>query len=308
MVFLASKDDSQPSLLEGSKTRTNPYWQAFFILIIFSSYCILFNAILHPEYVADFTAFYSAGLELLDNRNPYRSLSSNFLTITKQLSANLNPPIVLWCFQPLAKLSYPTSSLIWIALVFISGSIGAWIAFYYTFSVNFLKKNGLCLYLLYLSLFSTLMNATIGQFGSFLLFFMMLGYHFYLKKFDYLAGILWGCIISFKLFPALLFFFVLKQGRFKVFALMLVTFLLACLIPYLAYGSIIYTQYYKMMSVVLWYGDNWNASIYGFIFRIFIDPRDIGQNLVPLQIFYVFLFFISLIWYLKKLGQAIFTL
>lgn len=282
----------------------NRYWRAIFVFILISIYCLLFYFILTNQYRLDFTSFYSAALALMKDENPYRVLTTTYLPVAKKLSANLNPPIVLWAFNPLAKLNYHTALALWSAISFILGLIGAGIAFNYAFSARFLKKNWLNLYLIYLLFFSTIMNTAIVQLGAVLLFFIMLGYHFYLNNRNYLAGILWGFIIAVKLFPGLLFFYVLKQGRVKVFVIMLATFLLAWLIPLLIYGPTIYTQYYAMMTRVLWYGDSWNASIYGFIFRLFIDVHDTTQSLILIESFYIFLFFISLIWYLKKLGPS----
>lgn len=281
----------------------NRYWQATFVLSIIYIYWLLFYTVLTQENIIDFTSFFTAILALINNENPYRILYTSFFPVAKKVSANLNPPIVLWMAKPLAQFSYHTALTIWSFFSFILGLIGASITFSYAFSAKFLKKYRLYLYLAYLSLFSTLMNISIVQLGSVLLFFIMLGYHFYLTERNYLAGILWGIIIAVKLFPALLFFYVLKQRRIKVFTVMLATFLLASLIPLLVYGPTIYIQYYEMMSRVLWYGDNWNASFYGYIFRLFIDNRNTSLNLIPVETLYLILFFSSLIWYLKKLGK-----
>lgn len=132
----------------------------------------------------------------------------------------------------------------------------------------------------------------------------MLGYHFYLTNRCYLAGISWGIIIALKLFPALLLFYVLKQGRTRVFLTMLATFLLACLIPILFYGPTLYVQYHSMITRVLWFGDSWNASVYGFLFRLLIDTHYTSHNLIPIELLYSGLFLILLILYLKTLGPS----
>lgn len=273
----------------------------FLFIFVISVYCVLFYTILTCQYNLDFASFYSAALASIKGENPYRVWLATYLPVTKKIAVNLNPPIALLIFNPLARISYPIALAIWLIVSFTLGLIGAGIAFNYTFSTHFLKKNWLVLYLVYLSLFSTLMNISIAQLGAILLFFIMLGYHFYLKNRDYLAGIMWGFIISVKLFPALLFFYVLKQGRFKVFTVMVVVFLLACLIPLLVYGPTVYKQYYSMMSSVFWYGDSWNASIYGFLSRLFINTR---QGLPFIKTIYAILFVILLIGYLKKLGPS----
>jgi alpha-1,2-mannosyltransferase len=280
-------------------------WQLIFLSILISLYSLLFYFIFNGQYRLDFSSFYSANLALMAGKNPYMNLIANYLPPARRLlTANLNPPITLWLFTPLVHFNHRTAVIIWTTLSLIAGLISAGIAFNQAFSSKFLKENSLSLYLVYLSLFSSFINIAIGQIGNFLSFFIMVGYHFYLKKRNVLAGIFWGFIIAVKFFPGLLFFYVLKQGRFKVFAFMVASFLITCLIPLLAYGPTIYQQYYSMMTQVLWYGDNWNASIYGFIFRVLIDTPAHAKSFVLVKTVYVISFFILLIGYLKKLGPS----
>ncbi|MBA3536055.1 MAG: DUF2029 domain-containing protein [Tatlockia sp.] len=281
---------------------SNRYLTIVFTLIVITSYSLLFYWVLTKTHIQDFTSFYATLLNLVNNKNPYSISYSHFLPLTKKLTANLNPPFVFFVFGFLAKFTYQTALAIWIFLSFILGLIGAGLAFHHAFKEDFLRKNWFILFLIYLALFSTIINISMAQIGLILLFILMLGYHFYLGNRDYIAGFFWGVLIAFKFFPALLFIYVIKQRRMKVFALMSATTILACLIPYFVHGRIIYSQYFSMMSQVLWYGDNWNASIFGYIFRLFIHPQSIKQHLILMQIIYVFLFLISFLWYLKKLG------
>jgi hypothetical protein len=264
---------------------------------------MLFYFILSNYQKLDFSAFYSAPYALMQGKNPYSDLFTNYLVVNKALPANLNPPIVLWSLSPLVRLSYSTAVLIWSLFSLILGLLSVAITIRLAFSAKFLQKHRVILYLIYFAFFPTLMNVAILQFGTVLFFFIIAGYHFYLNNRDYYAGILWGIIIAMKFFPALLFFYVLKQGRIKVFWMMLITLLIAWLIPLLVYGPSIYIFYFSMLSHVLWYGDGWNASIYGFIFRLFIDPHN-PYNLILIEVLYVFLFFIFLFWYLKNLGPS----
>lgn len=283
----------------------NRHLKSLFVLLLISTYCLLFYSTLLQVKIQDFTSLYSAMLNLVSNKNPYANLFGSFLPGVKKVSMNLNPPIVLWIFSPLAKLPYQTALTIWIILSFFLGLIGASIAFYYAVSASFFYKKWLYLLIAYLALFSTMMNAAVGQFGAILLFIIMLGYHFYLTNRSVFASILWGLVIAFKFFPALLFFYVLKQRRIKVFFIMMATTLLACLIPYFLYGQIIYTHYFSMMSHVYWYGDSWNASLFGYFARPFISTQEeVEKNLIPFEGFYLGLLFLSICWYLKKLGPA----
>lgn len=279
-------------------------------LIIFTSiflfigiYFLVIKEVINPNKIQDFTSFYAAILNLISHKNPYTIIVTNFLVMAEKIPPNLNPPIVLFLFSPLAKFSYSTALLIWINLSFFLGLIGAGIAFYYAAPNDFLKKNCLYFYLIYFACFSTIINLILMQFGTLLLFFMMLGYHFYLRNQDFLSGLTWGLIICFKLFPALLIFFVLKQKRVKVFFFIVLTVFLASAIPYFFYGRLIYSQYLSLMSSVFWYGDNWNASLLGYIVRLLVNQNDIRTNMVLIDLIYAVLFFITFLVYLKQLGS-----
>lgn len=261
--------------------------------ILFAYFLVLY-LIFSFSRVIDFTPFYTSTKALIYNLNPY--------PMSKTMPANLNPPFFLCLFYPFALLNYRVALIIWALLSFCLGLIAVRYAFFYSFSENFRKKYNLLLYTLYFAFFPVVMDLSIVQIGSFLFFFIMVGYHFYCQKKDNLAGFFWGFIVAVKLFPALLFFMVLKQGRDRVFLVMLTTFLLACLLPLLLYGPLIYDEYFSMLSAVFWYGDSWNASIYGFMFRLILDLTRPGQSLLPIEGLYFSLFLIVLVGYLKGMG------
>ena len=263
-------------------------------------YTVLFYFVFTQQSRLDFSSFYSASQALREGHNPYQVLLTDYLSTVKKLSANLNPPIVLCLFSPLSKLSYNLAVPLWSLLSFSVGLIGAGLAFHHAFTPAFFKKNWTYLYLMYLAFFPTIMNAGIAQLGSIVLFFILLGYHFYQKNNHYFAGILWGMIIAIKLFPGLLFVYALLEKRYRVLSVMLATFLIMCLIPWFLYGSIIYTQYFQMMSRVLWYGDSWNASIYGFLFRLLIDVHHPEKHFLITQILYAVLFGLIIMFYIKQ--------
>ncbi|MBA2650951.1 MAG: DUF2029 domain-containing protein [Tatlockia sp.] len=282
---------------------SNRYLDLIIILVVMAVYSLLIYSVLSVNYIQDFTSFYAAILNLVDHKDPYQALYSNFLPISKKLSANLNPPFSMFMFSFLAKFSYQSALIIWVFLSLILGLFGAGLAFYHAFSYPFLKKNWLYLFIIYLSLFSTMINITVAQFGLILLFFIMAGYHFYIKNNNLATGIFWGTTIAFKFFPALLLVFIIKQRRYKAFSFTFCTALMACSIPYFLYGRAIYSNYMSMFSRVSWYGDNWNASLFGYIYRLFIHNKFFDINLIILKFIYVILFFICFFWYIKKMGE-----
>lgn len=265
-------------------------------------YCLFFYFLITSQLRLDFSSFYSAAIAYTKGINPYQSLIASYFVIPVKLPANLNPPFFLQLMSPLAQLNYQLASSLWLICSIILGGIGALLSFKLTCSDDYFKKYWLALLFIYLGMFSTLMNTGAGQIGGVLLFFIMTGYYCYLRRLDSLAGIFWGVIIAIKLFPGLLFLFVFNQKRYKVFLVMLITCLLACLLPFLIKGAEVYSFYVKMLPYISWFGDNWNASLYGFIFRLFIDEKS-SQNLVLIKITYLFFFIILLLWYAKKISS-----
>lgn len=262
----------------------NTHFRLVPILIAFllGLYAVTFYLMFSHQRMVDFIPFYVSSKLLIAGQNPY----------PMNLPISLNPPFSLFLFYPLGLIGFHLGMLICSLLYLILGLIAVGLAFFYVFSDEFRKKYQLILYLFYFSFFPVLMNLSIVQFGSVLFFLLMVGYHYYLQKKDTLSGIFWGCIIALKLFPALLFFYLLKQKRYRVFLVTLTTFLLASLISLLIYNPAIYQNYFSMMRKVSWYGDNWNASIFGFIFRLttnFAGP-------------YLLLFCILLFLYFKAMG------
>lgn len=277
------------------------HWKIGMALMFLGIYGFLYYFVVTYQYRLDFSSFYSACQAIRDGNNPYQVLLTTYLPTVKKLPVNLNPPAVLWMFNPLSLLNYDHGVIVWSVLSFMLGLIGASIAFKHAFPADFLKKNRFYLYVIYLSFFATIMDTAIAQLGALLLFCAMLGYHAYLKNRDYSAGILWGLMIAIKLFPGLLLIFALAQKRYRVCITMLSVFVLIGLIPWLVYGQVIYAQYFFMLSRVLWYGDSWNASFYGFLFRLFIDTENKIPTLVLVQILYSTLFCICFFLYLWKM-------
>lgn len=283
----------------------NRIWQPIIAIWVFITYTLLFYLIFNDKFKLDFSTFYSSILALMHDDNPYASLVADYLPIPRKLTSNLCPPVFLVLTYPLGILSYHAALFCWFLFSFISGLIGAGIAFSLAYSKDSIRKYGLSLVLLYLMLFSTIMNLAIGQIGSILFFFIMLGYHYYLRERDYLAGVLWAIIISIKFFPGLLFFYVLSERRFKVLFTMLLVCFCCWAIPLFLCGPQIYQHYYTLMSNVSWYADSWNASIYGFLFRLFTFSFDVPHEMrLKISLIYLFVFTIALALYYYFLRTA----
>nr|WP_226905614.1 glycosyltransferase family 87 protein [Legionella antarctica] len=243
----------------------------------------------------DFSSFYASALAYTQGTNPYHSIVASYFLIPIKLPANLNPPFFLQLFSPFTYLNFKWASSLWFLCSLIFGNIGALLCFKLSCSEEFFKKNRLFLVFVYLGMYSTVMNTGIGQIGGFLLFFVMAGYYFYLQKQDCITGIFWGVIIAIKLFPALLFIFMLSQKRYLVFFITAICSVLASLLPLFDRPEL-YSLYFNMLTRMLWFGDNWNGSLYGFIFRLFVNIKSY-QNLEMIKIIFLLFFIILSIWY-----------
>ncbi|KTD27178.1 glycosyltransferase family 87 protein [Legionella maceachernii] len=280
---------------------SNQLQKWIFLVVLLLTYGLLFYFFVNLELNSDFTSFYASSLAYTQDRNPYQGIPNSFLPHSTHLLIDLNPPFFLELFAPLTHLTFVTASILWFFTSLILGGIGAALSFFIFSSSAMFKKYWGHFILFYLAMYPTMINIIFGQLGNFLLFFIALGYYFFArKKRDCLAGFFWGIIVAIKLFPALLFFFALVQNRYKLFWAMLLTAVCASLIPLLTHGFKIYTLYFKTLHDVLWFGNSWNASIYGFLYRSFINV-DAQPNFLLIKMAYLIIFIGLLIWYIKKI-------
>lgn len=275
--------------------------QILLFCVFVLAYGVLFYLLFTLQLRHDFPSFYTAAIACFKGLNPYDVLVADFLPVPGKIPANLNPPFFLQIIQPFTLMSYPHALEIWSVLLFCAGLVGAFLTFTIVFSKEYVQKNRLILLLAYLALYSTVMDTIIAQLGALLLLFIMAGYYFYNNGRDTLAGFFWGIIIAIKLFPALLFFLALSHKRYKVIATMIITFAVAWLLPLLSQGTSVYADYFEMLPRILWYGDSWNASIYGFLFRTFMDISDRNQSLLLIKSVYGVFFMLTLLWYLRTI-------
>lgn len=265
---------------------------------------VLYYALLIPLWTfqvpTDFYAFYTSTISFFQHERPYQALTVIDSMTNTLIGPNLNPPIIFWLFWPFTQLTYYHALVSWTILSLILSFVSASISFKIAFPSVFLKKYRTILFMVYFLFFSTFINTTTGQIGSFLAFLLLCGYVACQKQQSLIAGILWGILIAIKLFPLLLFFYAFRQRRYKMIAVMLSTAIILSLIP-LIHDSHVYSSYYQLISRVPWYGCNWNASIYGFLFRLSFDSLLSTKHQQYFQIFYALVAIFCFGWYLKTL-------
>lgn len=270
-------------------------------LTVLVVYIILFYYQFNFFSKMDFYAFYASAHAYFVDTNPYINFVTNEMPGKDPLPANLNPPFFLELMRLFIFDSAFKSIATWTLVNVALGCIGALLIFKLLFPKEYLKKNAAFLLSLYLILFPICMNTTITQVGNMLVFFVILGYCFFLKDKNILAGFCWGLITAVKLFPALLFFFALKHKRYSLLVTMALTFVLAWILPLLTHGMAPYLNFFNMQYGVFWYGDSWNSSILAMLFRLLYDPLEPLKHLFLIRNLFAVLFLIVLGWYLWKL-------
>lgn len=255
---------------------------------------LLYTTLFYLQYkhyiLIDFSSLYFAAEALSKGQNPYQVLSTTFFPIQKQLPTNLNPPFVLWVAQILLPLGYGRALIAWnllcLTAAFKTAAIsydllqekGKFVVQHPPQQKGSQKKNAeqtlskQDYYLIFFALYPVFMNTAICQFGFFLSFFVLAGYQYANQNKTLRAGFCWGFIATLKLFPLLLLFYCYLTQQKKLLTIFILSFLCLSATPYFIYGNELYEHYHFILQRMLWFGDNWNASLYGLLFRVFADP------------------------------------
>jgi alpha-1,2-mannosyltransferase len=248
----------------------------------------------------DFSSLYLAIKLAWQNQNPYQMGSADFLPYRNTLPVNLNPPFVLWALRPLLFFPYRIALFIFVATSFILGLVAASLCGHYFLETGFWKRYKNLLLLMYCTLFPVFLNLAIGQMGSLLFFFILLGYHGWRTQKNLLTACCWGIAISMKLFPAVLLIYCLQQKKIRLFFGVGLSALLWSSIPLLGLGADSYLYYLAVLQEVSWYGSSWNASLLGFLFRISGSITPGAFEYWLLRSLWLLALCISLFWYGKS--------
>lgn len=275
---------------------------------------------------ADFATHYAAILALAKGFNPYGTLEGHFVTGVTQFSSELNPPFVLWLLSPLAHLSY---SIAIVTLSYCSLGLGL-LALRGVVKECFAELGAKEKYLIsavyFLTFFPVILNTALGQLGLLVFFLMAVGYVYYARKKYSLTLLLWSLAAAMKFFPLFLVLLFVFDRQIRLAALFLLAFLCWSLMPMLVYGVHLYHDYFNLIQGIGFYGENWNASVLGFVYRLMfflhapnlVKPIYIGLFLVctlsyvvyglkttansPLKKQHLFILNVVLMLYLSPLG------
>lgn len=259
----------------------------------------------------DFYKFYQSALFYFEGQNIYdkiiRPLTPAEVAFMHGtiliLSSDLNPPFFILLLLPTAWLSYTQSFLVWSALSLIATFAGILLALkpYPKLWNNInLRLWALVGFLLY---FPTYANLRFGQVTSFLLLITAGAWIACHKRKDRTAGILLGIALSIKAFYGLFFIFFLVRRQWRLLFYMCATYVVCAVSAFWVFGTTAYKNYYFILTKILWYSASWNASLLGFLTRMFGGDNEGNRpifhipNVTPILFLALFgLLTIYLIW------------
>jgi hypothetical protein len=217
------------------------------ILTLFLSATIFLSAILtiaHFPQTMDFGSFLASGKESLSKGNPY-SYDNKLVFIVPINefnllipSPNLNPPITILFFAPLASINIePTAaSMLWKTI-----SVFWYIALtYYLIKTNSAKWTTALWVFALAGFWQTI---EVGQIYMPLVTLALLAWDQLKKNRPVTAGILIGLLIAVKPQFAIWVIFLFFTSQWKSFISSMLTFILISLIPLQIYGMLIYIQW-----------------------------------------------------------------
>jgi len=233
---------------------------------------------------SDYGKFYKSAQFMLQGKNPYTTIYF-YSEPTKEkpkpelqhLGANLNPPFFNLIAMPLALVKYPTSFLIWEAVMVGCGF----------FSIILLQRGlnlpatinaTLALTIALFLYYPTFANFWLGQISIFLLPCIIGAWIAERQGKYWLSGLLLGFATSIKLFFGLFFIYYLIRREWRGFFWFTSTILICALLPLILYDKSFYTRYDAMLQQIVWFSSGWNASLLGLFTRLFGN----GEHNIPL--------------------------
>ena len=217
------------------------------------------------------TRFYFDGQSIYDKiirpLNPVEAIALHNTSFI--LPSDLNPPFFILILLPFAWLSYSNALMVWSVMSFIATCAGILLVLKshpVLWNNKALRLWAFAGFLLY---FPTYANFCIGQVSSILLLITVSAWLACRNGQNSKAGILLGFALSIKLFYGLFIIFFIARKQWRALISLTATFLTSSIIALLFYGNEIYKNYFNTLQHVRWYASSWNASVFGFLIRIF---------------------------------------
>lgn len=277
---------SRPPLLQ-NKTLTN--FLLFLLLLLSIVYSLQIYTSSTTFLRTDFGKFYQAThfaqrgksiyskIFLVRNHTPQNST----LPPLKQMAPDLNPPFFTFLTLPLGHLSYTHALWLWSALSIAGGVL----------SILLLQKSlwpqppplNITLALLgaFFVYLPTFTNIQFGQITLLLLPFEVGAWLAIRKQKTTTAGLLLGIAASLKPFFGLFLLYFLIRREWRGLCSFAATILICTLLPLTVFSLQNYSDYNNILHHVNWYASSWNASVLGFLIRLFGGESNTALIAIP---------------------------
>ncbi|MFC1657561.1 glycosyltransferase family 87 protein [Candidatus Moduliflexota bacterium] len=264
-----------------ASNRGKRYWAEFVlgsliiaVLLILYSFVIL--ALKNMPLGSDFSKFYVSARYHHEGKSIYDSVPYTYFGEDVDISVyrrpdmhpNLNPPFFTFLLLPLARFSYQTAFLIWSGISFILGLTSVVIIEKITARKSDIRRTMFFL-ILFLAYYPTFANVVFAQATFFLMFLMVAAWICTRESRDATAAIALGAAVALKPFFGLFFFFFTSLGRWRLLFYMALSTLIFSAVPLLSFNVSEYAVYARTIGTITWHGATWNASLQGFLSRIF---------------------------------------
>lgn len=232
---------------------------------------------------ADYGKFYQSARFVIAGKDIYTPVLYKPKTSTNRppnrLPGNLNPPFFTLFVLPLGYLSYSVSLWAWslfsiacgiLSIVFVQKALQATKPFAVTTTLAFFTY------------FPTFSNIHFGQVTLFLMPLITGAWLAMRREKPMLAAVLLAIAASLKPFLGLFFLYYLLRREWKPLVLFCSVGLICLLIPLLLFGKQTYINYLELLNHIRWTASSWNASLLGFVSRLFGNPHELNTGLVAL--------------------------
>jgi alpha-1,2-mannosyltransferase len=255
-----------------------------FLCLTLITYGGIIRQIIFYHALSDFSLFYHAAHAFFHGQAIYSltpaEINHTVLLQKKPLlySANLTPPAFVFLTLPLGLLSASTAFALWSIFSLMLNAVSIYLLYQVFFKVYQRPIIYWALLGIYLAAMPVLANFNLGQLGNIMLFTILWIWILAKKNSDSKAGLLLGLLLSVKYFLGLLAILFLLQKRWRLVACAALSFSIINALALTVFGKESFVQYWQNLHYIVWYANNWNASLLGFFSRF--GAREINHVFV----------------------------
>lgn len=239
----------------------------------------------------DYGKFYQSTRFIVEGKNAYTPIfythQSEVDGIKKiktgRLPGNLNPPFFNLLISPLAYMNYASSWFLWSVLSIGCGLLSIFLVHKKILQYELSNKNlFMILSIVFFMYYPTFATIQFGQITLFLLPLVVGAWLAAREKRLFLTAVLLGITASIKPFFGIFFIYFLVRREWRALFLFIVVGLIGLLVSLLLLGKQTFLSYFLVLHQIKWVSSSWNASIFGFLMRLFGSTQEANVALIPM--------------------------